>query len=465
MGSSGLLPYLGTEQAVEDLEVFREIMQDEQFWLYGESYGTQFVQTYAAAHPERLAALLLDGPVDLTRTGIEYYEEQATAFDNVLAMTLDACSVDVNCQADLGGDAAAAYDELAAQLAAGPIPFDFPLPDGTTERRSFSLGDLQSAAVSYLYSETARMMYLRGLAAAVRGDWVPLARVLYDALSLDPVSLEALVDPGWSDAVFYGVECNDYDYGPAEEYLRAGDPIDTALPRLGGVFYGDLPCAFWPEDGFDPGRPAPLVADGIPTLVMVGTADPATPIGNARRIVSHLADGYLVVEQGGPHVIFGWGNTCVDDLVTDFLVDDRLPARETTCDGVVISDYAGLAPLDSADFANPLEALSSVDTEIFYTPEYYYWDLVTTTRIGCPRGGSLIIESSSIGEDLRLTECAFSGGFVMTGTGEYDYDSGVFRLDVSVAGHAEGQLVYERQNDGSIHVQGDFAGEAVDLSD
>ncbi|MEX0787702.1 MAG: alpha/beta fold hydrolase [Anaerolineales bacterium] len=465
MGSSGLLPYLGTEQAVEDLEVFRQIMQEEQFWLYGESYGTQFVQTYAAAYPDRLAALLLDGPVDLTRTGIEYYVEQAEAFDGVLGMTLDACTLDVNCSADLKGDAAAEYDRLAALLAAAPIPFDFPLPDGTTEQRSFSLGDLQSAAVSYLYSETARMIYLRGLAAASRGDWVPLAHVLYDALSLDPVSLEAIVDPGWSDAVFYGVECNDYDYGPAEEYLRAGDPVDVALHRLGGVFYGDLPCAFWPEDGFDPGRPAPLVAEGIPTLVMVGTADPATPIGNARRIVSHLADGYLVVEEGGPHVIFGWGNACVDDLVTDFLVDDQLPDRETTCDGVVIADYASLAPLDSADYANPLEALASVDTEIFYTPEYYYWDLVTPTSLGCPRGGSLLVESSGVGEDLRLTECAFSEGFVMTGTGEYDYDSGVFRLDVSVTGYAVGELVYERENDGSIHVRGTFGGEAVDLSD
>ncbi|HEX9676251.1 MAG TPA: alpha/beta hydrolase, partial [Anaerolineales bacterium] len=65
MGNSQLLPYLGTEQAVEDLEIFRLAMQDDRFWLYGESYGTQFAQTYAAAHPEQLAGLILDGPVDL----------------------------------------------------------------------------------------------------------------------------------------------------------------------------------------------------------------------------------------------------------------------------------------------------------------------------------------------------------------------------------------------------------------
>ena len=35
--------------------------------LYGESYGTELAQAYAAAHPDRLSALILDGAVDLTR--------------------------------------------------------------------------------------------------------------------------------------------------------------------------------------------------------------------------------------------------------------------------------------------------------------------------------------------------------------------------------------------------------------
>src|SRR5262245_31878025 len=49
MGTPQYLRYLGTAQAVEDLEHFRLLMQDDQFWLYGESYGTQYAQAYAAA--------------------------------------------------------------------------------------------------------------------------------------------------------------------------------------------------------------------------------------------------------------------------------------------------------------------------------------------------------------------------------------------------------------------------------
>ena len=465
MGNTGLLPYLGTEQAVEDLEVFRLAMQDDRFWLYGESYGTQFAQTYAAAHPENLAGLILDGPVDLTLTGLEYFEEQVAAFSDVLGMTLAACAEEEACAEEFGGDPAGAYDRLAARLAEGPLSFDFPLPSGGLAERTISFADLETAAAGYVYSETARMIFLRALAAAdVRGDLVPMARVLYDSLYLYPETLEPVPDPTYSDAVYYTVECNDYDYGPADEFFRAGDPVEATLPRLASIFYGDLPCAFWPEDGFNPGRPAPLVAEGIPTLVMVGTADPATPIGNAHRIVEHLADGYLVVEEGGPHVIFGWGNTCVDDLVTAYLVDDQLPAqRETTCEGVVIDPYLPLPPLEASEFADVLEAMVSVDDEMYYLPEYYYWDVETPTSVGCPFGGTLAFEPSDAGEQYTLTGCAFTRGFVMTGTGEYNYDEERFSLEISVTGLASGELAYAREADGTLRVIGQFAGEPVDL--
>lgn len=466
LGGPDLLPYLGTEQAVEDLELFRQAMQDQRFWLYGESYGTQFAQTYAAAHPERLAGLILDGPVDLTLSGIDYLEEQSAAFNKVLLMTLDACAKDPACAADLEGDPIGAYDDLAARLAGGTFSLEFPLPSGGVAERTLSFADLETAAASYLYSETARMMFLRALAAAEsRGDLVPLARVLYDSLYLHPETLEPVPDPTFSDAIYYAVECNDYDYGPADETLRAGDPIDLTLPRFGSIFYGDLPCAFWPDDGFDPGRPAPLTAEGIPTLVLVGTADPATPIGNARRIFEPLADGYLVVEAGGPHVIFGWGNTCVDDLVTAFLVRAALPDQlETTCEGIVIDPYLPLPPSDVSGFADVLDALISVDDEIYYLPEYYYWDLVTPTGVGCPFGGTLNFEPSEVGEQFTFVDCAFAGGFILTGSGAVDYEAERFSLEVSVTGAAQGTLAYTREADGSVRVVGDYAGEAVDLT-
>jgi pimeloyl-ACP methyl ester carboxylesterase len=472
MGNPESLAYLGTDQAIEDLEVFRKAMGEEKFWLYGESYGTQYAQTYAAAHPDRLAGLLLDGTVDLTLSGIDFYVSQAGAFNTSLEMTLEACNADETCAADMGADAVSVYDELAARLKESPLPFDFPLPSGGHAPRSFALSDLETAAGGYLYSESARMIFLRALAFYARsGDLVPMARVLYDALGVDPETEEAIIDPSFSDAIYYAVECQDYGYFSgtpeqrAEAYLRAGDATDASLPRFASIFYGDLPCAFWPNARADVSRPAPLSANGIPTIVLNGTADPATPYEGADSVFRRLADGYFVTETGGPHVIFGWGESCVDDLVTAFLVDDEMPARETTCEGVVANEFVPLAPLNAADFSDPLEALASVDDEIYFLPEYFYWDTETPTSVGCPFGGTLSFEPSDAGEVFTFNDCAFSNGFVLNGEGDYNYDGDLFTLTVTVSGLARGTLTYTRDADYNLSVTGDYDGAAVNLSE
>jgi len=474
MGNPEILPYMGTSQAIEDLESFRQAMGDDKFWLYGESYGTQFAQTYAAAHPDHLAGLILDGTVDLTLSGTDFLVEQAAAFDNTLRMTLQACNDDPACADEMGEDAVAVYENLAARLRASPKPFDFPLPSGGVAQREFILGNLETAASGYLYSEGARMIFLRALAAYARnGDLAPMARVFYDALSLDPETLAVVPDPSYSDGVYYSVECQDYVYFSgtpaerAEAYLRAGDPVDASLVHFSSIFYGDFPCVFWPTERQELTRPLYLRAEGIPTLVLGATADPATPLANGISVYQHLADGYMVTEEGGPHVIFNWGSSssCPDALVTAFLVNGKLPdQRETTCYGVVTRAYVTLAPSNAADFENPLEALDTVYIEIYYLPEYYYWDVETPTSVGCPYGGTLAFEPSDVGESFTLTGCAFSQGFIMTGTGVYNYEEDEFSLDVAVTGLAGGHLVYTRADDGTLSVTGVYAGSSVDLS-
>ncbi len=445
MGAPDILPYLGTAQAVEDLERFRQVMRDDTFWLYGESYGTQYVQTYAAAHGERLAGLILDGTVDLTLDGIAYYEQQTQAFNDTLVATLETCDEDLGCAKDVGRGAVTAYDKLAARLKRGPIGFKFPLPSGGLERREFTLANLEVTAYGQMYSEGDRMLFQRALSAAAdRDDLVPLARLLYLTLGVDPESLEALDDPWFSNAMFYAVECQDYGYFSgtqdqrAEQFLRAGDPVEQRIPRLTSLFYGDLPCVYWPDATDDLSRPAPLTAEGITTLVLGATADPATPVGNGVSVYQQLDDGYLITQQGGPHVIFGRGNVCPDDIVTAFLVKDRRPnQREIACEGSVADAYVPLAPGAAGAFDSPLEAFESAETELNYLAEYYYWDGYTPTSAGCPYGGgTLAFEPDADGllTIFTLDKCAFSRGWKMTGTGSYDWENDRFVLEVRVDG-------------------------------
>ena len=160
-------------------------------------------------------------------------------------------------------------------------------------------------------------------------------------------------------------------------------------------------------------------------------------------------------------VIFGRGDACPDDIVNAFLLEDKLPdQRETVCPGEVIAYYEPLTPVDAADFAGPLEALSAVETEINYLPEYNSWDGETTTKVGCPFGGVLTFES---GGQLAFDDCAFASGFVLTGNGEADYEADRFKMGVLVAGLANGELAYERNGD-SVSVTGFYDGQAVELT-
>jgi pimeloyl-ACP methyl ester carboxylesterase len=465
------LGFYGTKQAVEDLEAFRQAIGDDKMWLYGESYGTQYAQTYAAAYPEHLAGLILDGTVDLTLTIDEYYAEQAKAFNDVFVSLMEDCDESETCGAEIAdGDALAFYDDLAAELASGSIMVKFPLPSGKTVDRPLTLADLQYTVTNYLYSVSERSILQRALAAASNGDSVPLLRVVYSAFVLDPETLEGTSDPSYSDALFYTVECNDYNYFSgtpderAEAYIKAGDEVDKAVPRFSYLFYGDLPCAFWPSRA-ELERPALLVAEGVPTIVLGATADAYTPVENGERVFGNLDNGYLITTEGGPHVTFGWGNACPDEIVTAFLVEGQMPEeKETRCDGMIAEEFVPNAPANAADYADPLEAMNAAFNEIYYLPEYYYWDTSTLTLVGCRYSGTLAFAPSDEGQQFHLSNCSFSKGFAMTGTGFSSDGVSDFSLDVSVTGDEEGTLSYTYDSEGNSHVSGEYAGEAVDLS-
>ncbi len=465
--SPGRLQFFATSQAVEDLEAFRTWLGAPTIDLYGESYGTQYAQTYAAAHPSRVRALYLDGPVDLTLTGTQYYTEDAHAFDTVLSMTLDSCSATPDCRSDVvGRDALAQYDVLARQLRRAPRPYSFVTGHGTVVRRTFTIGDLETAAAGFVYSTFDRMLLQRALAQASRGQLLPLARLASNSLGQDPETLHAIPDPSYSDAMYYAVECMDYDYragspdASARAYLRAGVRAGMRDVRLGSVFYGDLPCAYWPVHPATTARPAPLVHTTYPVFVLASSTDPATPYAGALRIFNRLDNAYLVVQPGGPHVIFGRGNACPDDLVTAYLVDGRAPAqRRTYCDWAGVDPYVSIPAASVAGYPDALAAMAAVDDEINTNGDYWYWDGGGTLRYGCLDGGWIAYVASDDGADLELHACAFSRGLPLSGSGVLDSSKGTFSL--SVTGPGSTRLAYIRAADGTRSVTGRWFGTPV----
>lgn len=460
----------GTTQAVEDLEAIRAYLDVDKLHLYGESYGTQYVQYYATAHPDHVAALFVDGPVDLTIDGLTYYVEATRSADDTLVSTLQACTADETCAADVDGrDALAAYDALAKKLSAGPVTYAFPTATGTSEQRRLTIADLENAAFNYIYSRTDREVLQRAIAAASRGNLVPLGRVAYDSIGVDPDTLQAVDDPTWSDALYFAVECQDYSFLPdagdpaarLAAWVKAAGAAGVDHARLATAFFGDMPCLYWPTATTVDEHPAALTDTPFPVFVLTSTTDPATPIANGMRVYSRLKDAWFIQAIGGPHVIFAWGEPCPDDIIAAYLAKGTLPTtRITTCDGVVADPYVANPATTAAGYSNALDLMGSMDDQIFNTNDYVFRYDSEPLAIGCDFGGTLTYKPTDAGTDVKLQACAFTPRVPLTGTGSSDDEAGTFRLDVT---DGSDNLHYKRDGEGATSVTGRFDGKAVNL--
>ena len=439
--SSALLPFMGTDQATEDLESFRVALGSPSIWLYGESYGTQYGQIYAAAHPTSLKGLIIDGVVDLTLTGPQFWTSAAKSFERVLNTTLTTCDHRTRCLKDATTSAGDVYDALAKRLAAGPITVHFPLASGRRVTRELTLGRFQATVSGQLYGTYGRMMFLRALTAAGQDDLVPMLRLAYSNAMVNPQNLKPIIDPTWSDAGYYGVDCRDYAYhsGTPDErssaFLAEAAQVNAAYPRIGGsTFLSDYPCVWWPNTDVASTRPAPLVNTGVPTIVIVATGDPITPFTQGRAVYSRLADGYLITTNGGPHVTFGRGNPCPDRLVNDFLISGRRPTKHTTtCSGAYVEPYVPLAPANARAFDTIKAALVSFGQQFTLVPEYAYWDGSSPLATGCGVTGSVRVRATTSGEAYTFTNCSFTSSVRITGTGTRN-NAGLTTLNVTVTG-------------------------------
>ena len=239
--------------------------------LYGLSYGTQFVQTYAAAHPDHIATLYVDGPVDLTIDGPTYYvEADALRRGHARRGAPRLHAPTRRARRDVtGGDALAAYDALAAALKAGPATFDFTTVGRhgrATDHRRRGPRDRRLQRPVLLVrpapppARDRRCVARRLPAARSTSSMAPLG--------LDPGHARAAGRPELlGRAVLRGRVPGLRVLSRHGRSRRAGRRVGrqrrgataSTTPGWRPAYYGDLPCLYWPTATTDPTRPAPLV--------------------------------------------------------------------------------------------------------------------------------------------------------------------------------------------------------------
>jgi pimeloyl-ACP methyl ester carboxylesterase len=312
-----LLPFMGTDQVVQDIEQLRLAMGGEPLTFFGLSYGTALGLGYAEAHPEAVRAMVLDGVVDPALDGLQFVVQEAGSFENALRGFFSFCDYDLQCP--LEGGARGALDALAAQLEEAPLDvFGRAAPLGP--------GDMLAATVAAMYDASAWADLARSIADALEGDGERLAR--YSDVLL---SRTATGEYHFNWDAFYAISCADI---PFPQGLAYDDLVNVAVSsgaRLGAWFaYRHLPCAFWPVESTR--EPHEIIAEGSgPVLVLGNRGDPATPYDWATRVARTLANGQLLTVDGAAHTSYFTGHECAAAAVDEFLISGELPEAQVVC--------------------------------------------------------------------------------------------------------------------------------------
>ena len=273
-----------TADTVADLEDLRQALGAERFTVAGVSYGSFVAERYALAHPDRVRGLILDSVV--RQQGVD-----ALLVRNMAAVprVLRAVCRQTRCRGDVAAD-------LRGALAFGAD--DVALLD-TLVTMSLGVPRLDEVPAALREAARGRLERLERLAAEAREEAGGTAPEQFSA-GLHAATLCAESDVPWTDATALPA---DREQGLAQVRAR------LTPGRLGGFEPATAvengladTCRRWPPLAQAPPTPAgPL--PGVPTLLLAGELDLATPLEDAREQLGRAPRGRLVVVPRMGHAV------------------------------------------------------------------------------------------------------------------------------------------------------------------
>ena len=316
---AGVLPYINTIQAVQDMDSIRAATGAKKTSYFGYSYGTYLGAVYAKLFPQRVKRLVLDSIVDPTGVWYDDNISQDYAFD-ARQKALMAWIAKYNSTYKLGTNPAkieakwyAMQAELAKRPAGGKVGAaeleDTFIPGGYYNGY---WPDLAKAFAAYVNDKNA----------------APLVEAYENFAAVD-----ASGDNGYS--IYTSVQCRDASW-PRDwnQWRKDNWAVYAKAPFMtwNNAWY-NAPCAFWPTNSL---RSVDIANDKLPpTLLFQATNDAATPYEGGATVHRLLAGSSFVVEQGGGnHGITLSGNACLDKYLAAYLTDGTVPRSGGPVDAV-----------------------------------------------------------------------------------------------------------------------------------
>jgi pimeloyl-ACP methyl ester carboxylesterase len=322
MGAA-FLGSVGTASAVQDMDVVRAALGENQLSYLGFSYGTELGAAYADRYPDRVRAMVLDGAVDPSEDPIAGNLNQQGGFQRAFDAYAADCARSAGCP--LGTDPAqfvTRYHQLVDPLVTRP--------GYTSDPRGLSYQDAVTGTGNALYSQRYWPYLTSGLLGLARGtDAGDLLTLADDYQGRDTAGHYS----NQQDA-FTAIRCLDASY-PTDPAVWAA--TDQRMRQIAPVFaYGQFTgfaprdiCALWPVPPTSAPRPATSPGPGK-VVVVSTTGDPATPYVAGVALARQLGAS-LITFEGTQHTVVFNGDACVDTAVVRFLVDGAAPPGGLQC--------------------------------------------------------------------------------------------------------------------------------------
>ncbi|MEI6254287.1 MAG: alpha/beta hydrolase [Mycobacteriaceae bacterium] len=316
------LSNVGTDNVAKDLEALRAAVGDDKLNFLGYSYGTRIGAAYAEAYPDKVRAMVLDGAVDPNADPIQADIDQAQAFQKAFNDYAADCGKDPDCP--LGTDPAksvAVYRSLVDPLVDKPMK--------TADPRGLGYSDAIVGTIMALYSPNLWRHLTQALTEMTKGRGDTMLALADMYMRRDPQG-------HYTNATDARVAVNCVDQPPVKDQdkvVAEDKRIREVAPFMSyGDFTGHAPmstCAFWPVP--PTGTPHIASAPGLPPVLVISTTgDPATPYQAGVDLAKQLG-GALLTFKGTQHTVAFQGEQCVDDYVTAYFVDLKLPPPGATC--------------------------------------------------------------------------------------------------------------------------------------
>ena len=422
--------------------------------MYGDSYGTFFVQGFAGRHPELVRSVVLDSAYP-TYGESGWYPTQGPAMREAFTK---ACRRSVECRSAGKGF----LPTLRAVLhRVRERPWTGVSHDAEGNRAEVTVDGAALTSVAFLatYTPAGYRELTAALRSGLRGYRAPLLRLVAEAVG---GSSNGGPVQGYSEGLDAAVACHDYPQvydmtsPPGRPRVRQLDRAVTERSRTHPGTYAPFTvreyadsdwqmldwCTHWPVAPAD--NPAgPLVPAGgypdVPVLVLSGELDSITTPAEGALITKQFPSARQVIVRNSFHVTaIGDRDDCAERIVRAFV---RSPGSERSrCAQQVEPVRAlGMLPRTLADLAGtgvrragPAVALTVADVTD------RWWNNYSGNGVGL-HGGTFTYAGSDVVR-LRLDGYRLFRGLAVTGLATWDRDRERMQVDLSLNGSLHGHL-------------------------